>query len=130
MYARDDTRRMGRTIPWLHDPPNARSDGFSRKTGLKIPCAYPIDRLVSTDDLSDDQIWTICLAIMPGLPNMQDYLMHRDGMINLFRELFDDARIGLTVSMLEDLVDRLTLGGEHKLASLMQKWRQERQSLN
>jgi len=67
---------------------------------------------------------------MPGLPNMRDYLMHRDGMINLFRELFDDARIGLTVSMLEDLVDRLTLGGEHELASLMRKWRQERQTLN
>jgi hypothetical protein len=90
----------------------------------------PIYQVVNSEDLTDEQIWTICLAMMAGLRDDRRASMKRAGIINLMRVLFDDARLGLTVDGLDDLVDYLTRDGEHELASLMRKWRQERQSLN
>jgi hypothetical protein len=90
----------------------------------------PIYKVVNSEDLTDEQIWTICLAMMPGLRDDRRASMKRARIINLQRVLFDDARLGLTVDGLDDLIDYLTRDGEHELASLMRKWRQQRQTLN
>jgi hypothetical protein len=90
---------------------------------LKISRVHPIDCLVNPQDLTDEEIWAIVLAMLPGLRDDARYLVHRDWIINSIRKLLEARATGDT---LEELFARLTLAGEHELASWMRKWRQER----
>jgi hypothetical protein len=93
------------------------------KNALKISRGHPIDCLVNFDDLSDEQIWAICLAIMPGLRDREDYLMLRDSLIDLERKVIERLA---TIDALEYFERQLRLAGEHKLAKWMRRLRLER----
>ena len=82
---------------------------------------------MSFEDLSDEQIWAICLAIIPGLRKQRDYLKHRDQIIDLERKAFE---VLMTIDGLEYFERQLSLAEEHELANWMRRLRQERQALN